>query len=134
MAAMDSPERRLWLLLAVTAATAVGANALLLLFPWRSRPHGFAAGFFAAMIFLLNMPYCRAVFRSLSGSRRTLYIVAAFATLALAVSISNWGAPAPLTLDIRTIAVFFFLLVLFLALYPSFSKTMDALWLRFTRR
>ena len=127
---MKAPERRLWLVLAAIGIAAGGLNAILLRLPWQHRYGGFAVGAFVGLFILIDKPYCRAAFQSLSSVRRTLFIVAAFVTLALVVAIGNWGAPWQFDLDIAEPVGFLCLFMLYLA----FSKAMDALWLRFTRR
>jgi hypothetical protein len=134
---MDMTERRLWRLLAGCGIFMVAVNALFLLVPWQHRcglTSGALGGELLGAWTLLQKPQYRGAFRSFSMVRRLTLILAATAISILAVFVSGWGAPDPLSYDTVSLAALIFMILILLVLYPPFSKSMDALWLRFTRR
>jgi quinol-cytochrome oxidoreductase complex cytochrome b subunit len=134
---MDMTERRLWRLLAGCGIFLVAVNALFLLAPWQHRSgltSGALGGGLVGAWTLLQKPQYREAFRSFPMVRRLAFILAAIAILILAVFVSSWGAPDPLSYDIVRLVSLIFMILILLVLYPLFSKSMDALWLRFTRR
>jgi quinol-cytochrome oxidoreductase complex cytochrome b subunit len=130
-------ERQLWRLLASFGVFMVAINALFLLVPWQDRNgliSGAVGGGLVGVWSLLQNPPYRDAFRSLSKVRRLAFILTGTAVLILGIFVSSWGAPDPLFYRIARIVVLIFMILVLLVLYPLFSKSMDALWLRFTRR
>jgi hypothetical protein len=134
---MDRTEKRLWRLLAGLGILELALNALLLLVPWQDRDgliSGVLSGGLVAVWALLQKPPYHQMFRSLSIVLRIAFIMAGTAILILGVFVSGWGAPDPLSYAIVRIIALIVMILILLVLYPLFSKSMDALWLRVTRR
>lgn len=128
MAGMNSAERRLWLTVVSGGLVLLALTALLAALSWSAGSS--AGGVITLLMIFGSNPAWRRDFESLSNGRRALLMVAIAAISAVIVVVGNRKMPSPFLFDIGELAAIAALLLL----YTLFSKAMDALWARFSRR
>ncbi|MGC2637237.1 MAG: hypothetical protein WA294_08650 [Acidobacteriaceae bacterium] len=128
MAYVSETERRLWIAFGGSGAVLIGLTFLFS--AWFPRNGALVGGAFVGLMAIASRPDQRRTFLALPKARRALFILAVGALFIFVIVLANRREPAPLLFDIAEIVIFAALLLL----YAIFSKVMDALWLRFTRR
>jgi ABC-type uncharacterized transport system permease subunit len=124
---MNTPERRLWISLGAVAAVSVVLIELLGI--WGGQMAG-VSGALAVLMVLSGRPAQRRDFQLLSRRGRVIFLFATIAAFAFILFLGNRGTRNALLVDIGE----FVLIGALLLLYALFSKTMDTLWARFSRR
>jgi hypothetical protein len=130
---MGSSRRTLWILIGVIALFTLAASWLDSRMP-AEPDFGIMVCILGGMIPITTNRVFQECWRSLRRLDQALLILAWYALFVAAVVYHNRRVPSPAGLDITVCAATPIMGAVLYLLYRAFSKSMDALWLRVTRR